>query len=103
MDTAVFIGLERGDQIEVLEPAGRLELASETHDGVAVAGERRRKDLERAESTEFAVTGLENHAHPTLAHLVEDEIVADQEAATLFLVDRGGLIGSQLAGLHEGT
>ena len=49
------------------------------------------------------MTGLKDFAHPTLAHLVEDEIVADQEAATLFLVDRGGLIGSQLAGLHEGT
>jgi hypothetical protein len=103
MDTAVFIGLERGDKIVMLEPAGCLELASETHDGLAVAGERRGKDLERAESTEFAMTGHKNFSHPTLAQLVEDEIVADQEAATLFLVDRGGLIGSKLAGVHEGT
>ena len=47
------------------------------------------------------MTGLENHAHPTLAHLVEDEIIADQEAMAFILVNRGGLIGGELAGLDE--
>ena len=39
MDTTVFIGLESGDQVEVLEPCGRLELAAETLDGAGVASE----------------------------------------------------------------
>ena len=47
MNTTVFIGVERGDQVEVLDPAGCLDFAAEPHDRAGVAGERRRKDLER--------------------------------------------------------
>ena len=101
MDTPVFVGLERGDQIDVLEPAGRLELAAKPHDGRAVPRDRGGKNLQAHQSTELAVTRLEDHAHAPLAHLVENEIVADQEAATLLLVHRGGLVGSELARLDE--
>ena len=46
---------------------------------------------------------LEDHAHAALAELVEDEVVADQEPAALLLVDRGRLVGGQLAGLDQGA
>ncbi len=39
MDAAVFIGLEGGDQVQVLEPARRLELAAESHDCARVSCE----------------------------------------------------------------
>ena len=49
------------------------------------------------------MAGLEDHAHSALAQLVEDQVVADQEAAALSLVDGSRLVGSQLAGLDQGA
>ena len=35
MDAAVFVGVEGGDEVGVLEPAGGLDLAPKPHDGIA--------------------------------------------------------------------
>ena len=67
-----------------------------------VASERRGQDLERADAPQPAMPGLEDHAHAALAELVEDQVVADQEAAALSLIDRRGLVGGELAALDEG-
>ncbi len=45
--------------------------------------------------------GLEDHAHTPLPQLVQDQVVADQEAAALALVQRGGLVSREPAGLLE--
>ena len=103
MDAAVLVGVLRGDEVGVLEPAGGLDLAAEPHHAPAVARERRREDLQGADPPQPAMPRLEDHAHAALAELVEDEVVADQQAAALLLVDRGRLVGRQLAGLDQGA
>ena len=49
------------------------------------------------------MAGLEDHAHSTLADLVEDQIVADQKSPALLLINGGGLIGRKFAGLDQGA
>ncbi len=44
---------------------------------------------------------LEYHPHSALSQLVENEVVADHEPAALLLVNRRGLIGSELARLDQ--
>ena len=46
---------------------------------------------------------LEDHPHSALAELVEDQIVADEQAAALLLVDGGRLVGRELARLDQGA
>ena len=101
LDAPVFGGIERSDDVGMLEPAGCLDLAAKSHDGLVIARERWRKNLEDADLPQPAVAALEDHAHATLANLVEDDIVADQEPSALFLIDRGCLVGSELAGVHQ--
>ena len=103
MDAPVLVGVLGGDEVGVIEPAGSLDLATKPQDGITVARKRRGKDLERADPPEPAVAGLEDHAHSALAELVQDEVVADQEAAALSLVDGSRLVRSQLAGLDQGA
>ena len=43
MDAAVFVGIDGGDQVGVLEPAGGLDLAAKPHDG-ALGRERTREE-----------------------------------------------------------
>ena len=47
------------------------------------------------------MSSLEDHAHAADAQLVEDQVVADEQAAALVLIQGGGLVGRQLAGLLE--
>ena len=103
MDAAVFVGVLSGDQVGVLEPAGGLDLAAKPHDGIAVACKRGGQDLERAHAAQAAMPGLEDDAHAALAELVEDQVVADQEPAALLLINRGGLVRRELAGLDQGA
>ena len=101
MDAAVFVGVDGGDDVGMLEPAGGLDFAAKSHDGLTIAREGRRQDLQSTDSAQAAVASLEHHAHSALTELVEDDVVADQEPAALFLIDCGGLIGSQLAGVDQ--
>ena len=47
------------------------------------------------------MSSLEDHAHAADAQLVEDQVVTDEQAAALALIQGGGLVGRQLAGLLE--
>ncbi len=103
MHAAVLVGVLSGDEVGVPQAAGGLDLAAEPHHGLLVAREGGREDLQGADPPQPTVSRLEDHAHAALAELVEDEIVADQQAAALLLVDRGRLVGRQLAGLDQGA
>ena len=81
-------------------PAASTSRRNRSH-GRLVAGEGGRQDLQCHDPAQPAVAGLEDHAHAALAQLVEDEVVADQEAAALVLVDGGRLVGGQPPGLLE--
>ena len=99
----LLLGVLSGHEVGMLEAAGGLDLATKPHDGIAVARERRRQDLERAHCSQPAMSRLEDDAHPSLPELVEDEIVADQEAAAFLLVDGCCLVGGDLARLDQGA
>ncbi len=47
MHPSVLVGVLGGHQVEMLEPAGGLDFAAKPHDGVVIARERRREDLQR--------------------------------------------------------
>ncbi len=48
MDAAVFVGIYSGDDVGMIEPAGGLDFAAKSHDGLVVACERRGEDLQSA-------------------------------------------------------
>ena len=80
---AVLVGVEGGDEVGMFQPSGGRDFAPEAQDGRAVAGRRGGQDLQRDDPAELAVAGLEDHAHATGPQLVEDQVVADQQAPAL--------------------
>ena len=84
VDAAVLVGVERGDDVGVLEPAGGLDLAPEPQDGLRSRANEGGRILSATTSAQPAMPRLEDHAHAALAELVEDQVVADEQAPRSF-------------------
>ena len=78
MDAAVLVGVEGGDDVGVLQPAGGLDLALEPRTAVLSRANEGGRIFTRDDAAELAMPGLEDHAHAAGAELVEDQVVADQ-------------------------
>ncbi len=103
MDAPILVGVQRGDDVGVLELSSRLDFPLEPCHGGAIAGERGGEDLQGHHASQPPVSSLEDHAHAADAQLVEDQVVTDEQSAALALIQGGGLVGRQLAGLLESS
>ena len=96
-------GVERGDDIGVVEPRRDLHLAPKPLHRVRVAAERRRQNFQGDNVAGRTVKGHENDPHSPLPELVHDEIATDHQPLGFPLGDRGGLVIGQLPRPDQGT
>ena len=97
------LGIERGDDVRVLEAGRRPRPRAGTAARRAIAGEGGGRIFKATTRSEPAVPGLEDDTHAAGAQPVEDQVVADLETAALALVDGRRLVGRQLASPLEDT
>ena len=95
MRPAGIVGVDRADDVGVIQLRHRLGLSVEPLDELRVSREGRGQDLEGDHLLEPTMLGLEDHAHAAGAELIEHDIASDQEPLRLPLADRAGLIGRQ--------
>jgi hypothetical protein len=94
-------GIVSRDHVRVVELGGGLDLALEALDGLRRLDGHRRQDLQGDQAFHLAVTGLEDLAHPPLADLVQDHVLAQHEALHAALANLAGLVLGEPAGLDQ--
>ena len=98
----MLAGVVGGDDVGVFQLGRRFHFAVEPLDGPGLLHGRGREDLDGHQAFHPAVLGLEDHAHPAFADLVQHRVFAEDQPLDLALVDRLDLVLGQLAVLDEG-
>ncbi len=101
MRPAGVVGVDRPDDVGVIQLRRRRGLPVEPLDELRVSRERWRHDLEGEHLLEATMLGLEDHAHAAGAELVQHDVAADDQALRLPLADRAGLIAGQPTRRHQ--
>ena len=101
MHPAGLVGVDRADDVAVIELRRRLGLSVEPLDQLRVSGQGRRQDLEGDHLLESAMLGLEDHAHAAGAELIQHDVSTDHQPLRLPLADRAGLIARQSPRRHQ--
>ena len=76
-DAVVGTEIVDGEDVRVIELGDGLGLALETREPIGVGGHRLRQHLDRHIAIEPLVVRAVDHAHPALADLLDDAVVAE--------------------------
>lgn len=90
------VGVERGDDVGMIEPGGSRDFALEAGDDSGILHQGRRKHFDSHDAMHPAMLGLEHLPHAAGADLVEDRVVPEDERFSLAPVNFVGLEPGQL-------
>ncbi len=93
---ARFVGVVGNHDVGVCQPGSGLDLPLESAQSLRRLHDLGRQDLQGDQPFHPPVLGLEHQSHAALAELVEDDVVAQHQRATLAAVELLDLVGGEL-------